>query len=864
LPGLKEAGVAFEPPLPPPEPHAIQQQALAALGQTREDGYTGGLVVLATGLGKTWLAAFDSVGFHRVLFVAHREEILNQAVETFRQVRPRARIGRLSGTQRDVDADLLFASVQTLGRNDHLAGFKPDDFDYIIVDEFHHAAANTYRRIIDHFRPKFLLGLTATPDRMDGADLLGLCQENLVFEASIREGIDGGQLCPFTYFGVPDEVDYTNIPWRSGQFDPEELTAAVATEARARNALEHFRARGGRRCLGFCCSQRHADYMAAFFEREGIRAKAVHAGPSSAPRATSLEQLRDGELDVIFAVDMFNEGVDVPAIDTVLMLRPTESTIIWLQQLGRGLRISGGKDRLIVIDYIGNHRIFLMKLRGLALIADREVDGFGSQRELLEALVGDRISLPAGCEVTYDLTAIEILEQLLRPTPNQMLIEAFYRDFEERHGIRPTAVETLHAGFSPRSNGERSWLGFVRIMGGLSEAETAAWSVSRDFFRSLEQTPMTRSYKMLLLLAMMDGGSLAPRLTLDVLVDRVSRLVAQTRQLRQDLSVDLADITALRDLLVRNPIAALVEGKGTGGTPYFSFDGQVFGLSFDIEEPAAFAALFREILDWPLAQYLSRASGDVVCSVSRNATGNPILFLPPSDPAHGLAQGPLEIEVNGEPLEATVAKIAINVVRRPGDPTNRLPAILRGWFGETAGAPGRGERVRLRQDEERMILEPVRVGLSASPGPVLWERYLRPDIPPAFGLPFSQAIWNSGFVVSEPHLFLLVTLTKDGMNAQHRYADRFISDREFSWQSQNRTTQESKHGRMLVDHQARGLHVHLFVRPSKRAGASVTRFIYCGEVDFASWEGSAPITVHWHLRNRVPKSLLAALSISDS
>ena len=370
--------------------------------QTRADGFTAGLVVLATGLGKTWLAAFDSdrSEFHRVLFVAHREEILNQAIETFRRIRPKARIGRLAGDRRETEADLLFASVQTLGRFNHLSGFAPNHFDYIVIDEFHHAAASTYRRIIDHFSPKFLIGLTATPERTDGGDLLGLCQENLVFQAGIHEGIEGRHLCPFHYFGVPDDVDYANIPWRNAKFDLDELTAAVATENRAQNAIDHLLKLGGRRTLGFCCSQRHANFMAAFCNEKGIRAVAVHAGAGSAPRASSLQRLQAGELDIVFAVDMFNEGLDVPTVDTVLMLRPTELTIIWLQQLGRELRLAPEKDRLVVIDYIGNHRAFVMKLRSLAALTDVEVGSRGRIREFLEAVRENTIALPSGCEVT--------------------------------------------------------------------------------------------------------------------------------------------------------------------------------------------------------------------------------------------------------------------------------------------------------------------------------------------------------------------------------------------------------------------------------------------------------------------------------
>lgn len=182
------SGVPEEPPEDAPKPHAIQLEALAALAATRAKGYRAGLVVLATGLGKTFLAAFDSQPSARVLFVAHREEILTQAMEAFRAVRPKARLGRFGGGEKDFDADVLFASIQTLSRAEHLNRFSTDAFNYIVVDEFHHAAAATYRRIIDHFTPDFLLGLTATPDRSDGGDLLGLCEENLVYECDLWSG----------------------------------------------------------------------------------------------------------------------------------------------------------------------------------------------------------------------------------------------------------------------------------------------------------------------------------------------------------------------------------------------------------------------------------------------------------------------------------------------------------------------------------------------------------------------------------------------------------------------------------------------------------------------------------------------------
>jgi hypothetical protein len=630
-------------------------------------------------------------------------------------MRPDASIGRLTGSQRETSADLLFASIQTLGRVEHLASLPPNAFDYIVVDEFHHAAASTYRRVIDYFEPKFLLGLTATPERMDGGDLLALCQENLVFSASIPAGIAAGLLSPFRYWGVPDEVDYSNIPWRNARFDPEELEAAIATEARAANALEQFRKHGGKRCIGFCCSRRHADFMAEFFATRGVRAVAVHSGEISAPRARSLERLAAGELDVIFSVDIFNEGVDMPNLDMVLMLRPTESIVIWMQQFGRGLRRSFDKPFLTVVDYIGNHRAFLTKLRAIAALAGREANSDAALRQTLDDVMRERLHLPPGCSVTYDLVSVEILQRLLRPTAGEAALEAFYDDFLDRHGVRPTAVEAYHEGFSPRTAGERSWLGFVARKSGLAPREADAYAQSRAFLESIEKTPMTRSYKIVLLLAMMAADALPGSAGIDALTEQVAKLAARFVKIREDFSVDISDTQALRGLLINNPIRAFVGADGTGGVQYFRFEADRLSATFEADDPAALRDLLHEVLDWRLAQYLDRADpaaarADVLCSVAQATGERPILFLPRPAASLGLETGPAAIRIEGQQFEAVIAKIAINVVRKVGEETNRLPEILRRWFGEDAGLPGRGDRVRLKRGDAGFELEPVRVG----------------------------------------------------------------------------------------------------------------------------------------------------------
>ena len=771
--------VAEEPPMPPPMPHVIQIEALEALEDTRAQGFTAGMVVLATGLGKTWLSAIDSdrPEFKRVLFVAHREEILSQAMETYRRCRPGAHFGRYTGAQKDLDADVLFASVQTLGRISHLRQFSPDAFDYIVVDEFHHAAARTYRGLIQHFTPKFLLGLTATPDRMDGGDLLGLCQENLVYRCDFIAGIEHKLLSGFRYLGVPDDVNYAQIPWRGSGFDEAILTQALATQARAQNALEQLQRHGGSRTLGFCCSQGHADYMADFFNNNGLRAVAVHAGEGSAPRASSLERLEAGDLDVIFSVDMFNEGVDVPNIDTVLMLRPTESTVIWMQQFGRGLRRAEGKERLNVIDYIGNHRVFLTKARALlqCSVGDRAL------LIKLEQLRRGEIVWPDGCEVTYELEALDLLKSLLRPPGQGDGLEAYYLEFRERKGTRPSALDLFHAGFDPRRTGHGGWFQFVQHQGDLLPIEQEVILRHDAFLNSLATGAMTRSYKMLLIRAMQRRGTFPGSIGLDALTETFADLALRNPNLRRDVSADLNDQAEIRKLLLKHPIDAWVEARGAGTRPFFAMEDGRFRTTFqtlDTHVPVL-NDLVEELIDWRLAAYFDKGETEAL---------------------QGVAEGP------ATPFE---------------------------------GAP-----------------------LIASGGPELWREYMREEIPPLFGLTYNSGSWDQGFVVKDNTAFLLVTLKKTNLNAEHRYEDRFIDALRMHWQSQNRTTQASKHGRIISGEEP-GYRLHLFVRMEKLRGKTASPFTYCGTVGFESWEGEKPISVNWRLSEAVPHRLHRAFGVSD-
>jgi hypothetical protein len=444
--------------------------------------------------------------------------------------------------------------------------------------------------------------------------------------------------------------------------------------------------------------------MRDFFAARGLSAAAVHSDVTSDPRATSLDKLRAGELDVVFAVDMFNEGVDVPDIDTVMMLRPTESRIVWLQQFGRGLRKAVGKDRLTVIDYIGNHRVFLTNPQALFGLPE----GDAHLVSALDSLLRGELELPPGCDVTYELAAVDILKSLTRTSAADRL-RLWYEDFRARHGIRPTATEALHAGFNPGAlrGAHGSWLGFVGAMGDL-EAGQRAVRDDRDagwFLQHLETTSMTKSYKMLVLLALLSAEAFPGRLEIGALTAEVARRASRSPALRADLSVDVEDRGALQSLLVKNPIHFWSLGKGTGGAPFFTYEDGEFATTFDVADELRepLRELTRELAEWRLAAYLlskPAPSTDTFVVKVNHTGGRPILFPLERNRHPQIPTGWTRVEIDGEPYEANFVKVAVNVMRRPGQTDNVLGEVLRGMFGENAGAPGTSQYVRFTSDAD--------------------------------------------------------------------------------------------------------------------------------------------------------------------
>ncbi len=400
-------------------PFPFQDRLLELVEVSRQRGHHRNLLVSATGTGKTVMAALDYARLRdqldrsRLLVIAHREEILDQSLATFRYALRDPSFGeKWVGGARPTRFEHVFASIQSLNASG-LDALPPDHFDVVIVDEFHHAAAASYEKVLDHLEPVELLGLTATPERSDGLPILHWFDDRIAAELRLWDAIDQQHLAPFLYFGIHDGLDLTDIPWRRGRgYEIEALTNRyTSSDAWARLVVKQVDDHtdvGSMRGLGFCVSIEHARFMARHFNHHGIPSVAIWGDSPRSDRETALRDLAAGKVKVVFSVDLFNEGVDVPNVDTVLMLRPTDSPVLFLQQLGRGLRKAKDKAYCTVLDFVGTHRKeFRFDRRYRALLG-------GTRRDVERAVQMQFPFLPAGCNMQLDEKAAEVVLRSLR------------------------------------------------------------------------------------------------------------------------------------------------------------------------------------------------------------------------------------------------------------------------------------------------------------------------------------------------------------------------------------------------------------------------------------------------------------------
>lgn len=589
-------------------PTSVQDAALLALRETMAEGRKKAMLVLATGLGKTYLSAFFARQFKRVLFVAHQKELLLQAEKSFLNVATDWNTGLLLGgeSRNQETADVVFASIQTLASKQRMEQYNPEQFDLIIVDEFHHSAAPSYRRVLDYFQPKFLLGLTATPDRLDGGDVYALCDDNVAFQMHFTEAIEESFLTPFHYVGIYDEIDYSQIRLINGRrYDQEELLAEQLKESVAEKIFKAWSEHHQSRALGFCSSVIQAEYLADYFRRQGVQAVALHS-QTEYDRTEVIAQLKHGQLDIIFAVNLFNEGVDIPEIDTLLFCRPTESLTVFTQQIGRGLRLSKGKTHCTIIDLIGNYKNIDKKL---ALLTAKRQDKISSLPTMID--------LPSSCTIEFDLQTVDLLKKMVtRSSTRRQLLEQNYFMVKEELGRRPTYLELVQRGeysldaYRSEWKKERGFFGFLNKIGELNVKESDIFSVANDLLFEVENTKMQNSYKMVVLNIMLQRGIgkwFLPITTGEVAKPFYEYLVAEPYRLKKGRNsknlFQSFDQNKIEKLLLDMPFTYIAKGP-------FKLNGDTLTLdSSDIYQSPILYKWLKELVEVRLYDYFKRESG---------------------------------------------------------------------------------------------------------------------------------------------------------------------------------------------------------------------------------------------------------------
>lgn len=490
-------------------PNRMQRRAMENLERLRNFGEKKALVIAATGTGKTFMSAFDvkNVNPARLLFIVHREEILKKAKETFETLITNTgkTFGLLTGNHKGKHADYVFSTIQTLSRC--YEEFDRNEFDYIIYDEAHHATSPSYQTVMNYFVPKFTLGMTATPERSDHSNVFDLFDNNVALEVRLHDALEDELVIPFHYFGITDVegIDLSDVSID----DIAEVTKRLKLNERVDYIIEKMNFYGydgeKRKCLGFCASIEHAEYMAAEFNKRGYNSICLHGGHSVEERGKYIGKLEDDqdELEFIFTVDIFNEGVDIPSINSVLMLRPTNSPIIFIQQLGRGLRKHGSKSFLTVLDFIGNHsKVFLI---AIALNGSRYYD----KESLKVAIATGFANIPGATHIQMDKIAQErILEQIDKENFNSMkYLKEEYFEFKKLNQGRAPLYLLDYLKFDGAPNPvkfierEKTYLQFVAKV---EKDEHLKKLLINDTFESIlkelsSKLPLKRSYEFIIL-----------------------------------------------------------------------------------------------------------------------------------------------------------------------------------------------------------------------------------------------------------------------------------------------------------------------------------------------------------------------------
>lgn len=781
-------------------PNSMQKRVLQKLKETRINGNKKGLVISATGTGKTYLAAMDIKQFFEInsntenklfkindkksktsnikfLFIAHREELLENAINVFSKILKidKNEFGRIYGGLKEIDKSIIFASIQSL-RNCYNE-FKPSFFDYVIVDEFHHSMSDSYLKTLSYFNPKFLLGLTATPKRMDGKDILSLCDYNVVDEIGIKEALEEDLIVPFHYFGVNDyTINYDNIPYKNGKYNEKILLENLLLNTRTDYIVEKINKFGfdgdELSAVAFCQNIEHAFFMKEEFSKKGYKSAVITANTSSNERSEILEKFKNKKIEILCVVDILNEGIDIPTINLLLFLRPTMSSTIFIQQIGRGLRKAKNKDFVTIIDFIGNHKKDYLLINYFSSEVDNKDTLFTKKEKIINEIKNQFSNIPKSCYVELDRICqnriIEKIEKINFSSKN--ILKEMYLDYKAEIG---------------KSENE-----FLQV---------------RDFDTNIE---------------LFQELCLKMHSFYNAQLQFEDSKIFKNKNEKNPLNTTEIEFLEYleKKLTLVEPFAFLIIDYLATGKEYINNSDllnkykEFFDIKGNFEKYYLLNRIFEELMEDEILE--------------KTLYG------------YKFSKKYEKLFSNGKLNEKSTIKSNQKVNKL--NFINRLKQLIYLGLNEF-------KRNDLDEFNENILIS--------------YKEYKRVELQILLDSKVPKGSWRAGYANTDKDICLFATIDKTHIFQENlKYDNSLFADDIIQWISQPKTSHNSSVGQMFIHHKEKSFKVHIFIRKYAFMNGNKTNpFIYLGNAQYYSSKGDKPMKILWKLDKKIPQKLIYEL-----
>ena len=781
-------------------PNSMQKRVLQKLKETRINGNKKGLVISATGTGKTYLAAMDIKQFFEInsntenklfkitdkksktsnikfLFIAHREELLENAINVFSKILKidKNEFGRIYGGLKEIDKSIIFASIQSL-RNCYNE-FKPSFFDYVIVDEFHHSMSDSYLKTLSYFNPKFLLGLTATPKRMDGKDILSLCDYNIVDEIGIKEALEEDLIVPFHYFGVNDyTINYDNIPYKNGKYNEKILLENLLLNTRTDYIVKKINKFGfdgdELSAVAFCQNIEHAFFMKEEFSKKGYKSAVITANTSSNERSEILEKFKNKKIEILCVVDILNEGIDIPTINLLLFLRPTMSSTIFIQQIGRGLRKAKNKDFVTIIDFIGNHKKDYLLINYFSSEVDNKDTLFTKKEKIINEIKNQFSNIPKSCYVELDRICqnriIEKIEKINFSSKN--ILKEMYLDYKTEIG--KSEDEFLQ----------------VRDFDTNIELFQELCLKMHSFYNAQLQFENSKIFE--------NENEKNPLNTTEI---EFLEYLEKKITLVEPFTFLIIDYLATGKEYINNS-DLLNKYKG------------FFDIKRNFKKHYLLNRIFEELIEDEILE--KNLYGYKFSKKYKNLFSNKKLN-----------------EKNN--MKSQQKENKLNFI-------NRLKQLIHLGLNEF-------KRNDLDEFNENILIS--------------YKEYKRVELQILLDSKVPKGSWRAGYANTDKDICLFATIDKTHIFQENlKYDNSLFADDIIQWISQPKTSHNSSVGQMFIHHKEKGFKVHIFIRKYAFMNGNKTNpFIYLGNAQYYSSQGDKPMKILWKLDKKIPQKLIYEL-----